>query len=618
MERLWKVLNAIPELPPIPYQSPYPIYPNGSFREDYRCGEDYWKDYNYLAPNGKTALCDPEVRPCCSADGWCGITPLHCICKECEDFRLANGSFYVPPATTPRPPAPVALWQASASHQGLRSKMQTLRRAWDTLSNKMNEKPNRRKRQINVNVDFSKTIGAVVNGLSNLIHGTTMQRIKKDQARMIINIQTNSADISSIKKALAAVQLSVNNNIDRINFIDATIQMGDVINNLWRHIVDATDAIPWLAQGILTTKALSIPEASSGLGSLQQKVAAEGLVLATENTLELYGLDCSYYQERSNTKVYHVMVHIPAYWRKHAMTLFEVLAFPFQTDSSYAYPDPPTPRYLGLTEGLPRDREAVTLKENDLERCFRTSALSPTYVCSTPTIKNLQTCLPMLFDDPGSSPEPCNMKNEPPAPDYQWTRTNQLALFLPNRSPIYNTCRDKSNSELMGIHLISLTPGCYVHTPEWTFAAHKPVDRHDLLKNGRLVVNVTRTRNLTSITSKNDLRRFKDLAQPTLATTTLATPISRILMTPPEGQKLLLIGVASIIIAVIGAAAAIGLYIYFGIRVRAGLRDAQIPEDTPSLYSHLPPGDDAITPVFIPPPEAIYHEIRPTKTALPS
>jgi len=34
--------------------------------------------------------CDPKGQfPCCSSGGWCGMTPQHCTCKGCVDYRQA-------------------------------------------------------------------------------------------------------------------------------------------------------------------------------------------------------------------------------------------------------------------------------------------------------------------------------------------------------------------------------------------------------------------------------------------------------------------------------------------------------------------------------------------------
>ncbi|XP_066277311.1 kremen protein 2-like isoform X1 [Branchiostoma lanceolatum] len=52
------------------------------WREDYQCGPDY------PAEDGNPAECDPDgIYPCCSPYSWCGITPDHCDCPGCTDYR---------------------------------------------------------------------------------------------------------------------------------------------------------------------------------------------------------------------------------------------------------------------------------------------------------------------------------------------------------------------------------------------------------------------------------------------------------------------------------------------------------------------------------------------------
>ena len=56
------------------------------WRLDSQCGEGVM---NPSYPGGpEWATCDPEgVYPCCSDAGWCGITPNHCTCNGCIDYR---------------------------------------------------------------------------------------------------------------------------------------------------------------------------------------------------------------------------------------------------------------------------------------------------------------------------------------------------------------------------------------------------------------------------------------------------------------------------------------------------------------------------------------------------
>lgn len=51
-----------------------------------RCGPDF------PFPNGQPGRCDARVSqdkvgPCCSGEGWCGSSPLHCECDNCVNYR---------------------------------------------------------------------------------------------------------------------------------------------------------------------------------------------------------------------------------------------------------------------------------------------------------------------------------------------------------------------------------------------------------------------------------------------------------------------------------------------------------------------------------------------------
>eukprot|EP00058_Branchiostoma_floridae_P006882 XP_002592370.1 hypothetical protein BRAFLDRAFT_106230 [Branchiostoma floridae] len=57
----------------------------GAWRDDLRCGA------RYPAPNGQSAICNPDGKyPCCAPSGWCGKTTAHCSCSRCVDYRKAS------------------------------------------------------------------------------------------------------------------------------------------------------------------------------------------------------------------------------------------------------------------------------------------------------------------------------------------------------------------------------------------------------------------------------------------------------------------------------------------------------------------------------------------------
>ena len=50
-------------------------------RKDHRCGS------KFPIKDGSPSQCDPSELYCCSSWGFCGITPEHCECPECIDYR---------------------------------------------------------------------------------------------------------------------------------------------------------------------------------------------------------------------------------------------------------------------------------------------------------------------------------------------------------------------------------------------------------------------------------------------------------------------------------------------------------------------------------------------------
>ncbi|XP_077981951.1 uncharacterized protein LOC144436957 [Glandiceps talaboti] len=52
------------------------------WRNDMRCGDGFSSLSIHIAE------CDPySSSPCCSTNGWCGNSAIHCDCKDCVDYR---------------------------------------------------------------------------------------------------------------------------------------------------------------------------------------------------------------------------------------------------------------------------------------------------------------------------------------------------------------------------------------------------------------------------------------------------------------------------------------------------------------------------------------------------
>ncbi|XP_078577416.1 uncharacterized protein LOC144862632 [Branchiostoma floridae x Branchiostoma japonicum] len=73
-----RIQAAPPAVPPAQHAP-------GAWRDDLRCGA------RYPAPNGQSAICNPDGKyPCCAPSGWCGKTTAHCACSRCVDYRKAS------------------------------------------------------------------------------------------------------------------------------------------------------------------------------------------------------------------------------------------------------------------------------------------------------------------------------------------------------------------------------------------------------------------------------------------------------------------------------------------------------------------------------------------------
>ncbi|XP_078699837.1 uncharacterized protein LOC144926708 [Branchiostoma floridae x Branchiostoma belcheri] len=58
------------------------LKPFKKWRDDLKCGP------GFRTEDGYPAECNPDSRnPCCSPHNWCDVTPKHCDCRGCIDYR---------------------------------------------------------------------------------------------------------------------------------------------------------------------------------------------------------------------------------------------------------------------------------------------------------------------------------------------------------------------------------------------------------------------------------------------------------------------------------------------------------------------------------------------------
>ena len=61
------------------------VPPERRWRDDFQCGP------SFPLSDGSPMECNGEgTNPCCSPYGWCDVTPAHCDCDGCIDYRTAG------------------------------------------------------------------------------------------------------------------------------------------------------------------------------------------------------------------------------------------------------------------------------------------------------------------------------------------------------------------------------------------------------------------------------------------------------------------------------------------------------------------------------------------------
>ena len=336
-------------------------------------------------------------------------------------------------------------------------------------------KNTRSRRSINVNVDLSQAIGTVFEGLSNLVSGSSIKQLRKNQDAIIAatsqleaDLRTATARSQAFEHEIAKLEMATVS-FERTHRLDALSRNGlAYLEHLEGSLVRLSDALLLLNAGRISPAILSTKDANIALAQLERKVTAKGQHVAIKHGFDIFTLAASFTIDGSHL---HVLVHIPAYEHDRALPLYEWPNLPIFFPPNLVQITN-VPRFMGLSTGLITDRRAVFM--DSMTDCLEMRARE--WVCPHAAIlKNVSAaCLPALFLSPALDPKTtCQWKTLTASKIYHSRAFNdQMVIFFPHPTRVATICGANSSVDTFsGTVVTSIKPGCTIDTPSWKFTA---------------------------------------------------------------------------------------------------------------------------------------------------
>ena len=385
---------------------------------------------------------------------------------------------------------PIVAKRLKILNHNCKSQIQNMNTTLNEINNGFNELTTltRNKRQIGVGIAAigGSIIGSVITSLFSQFHSSTLTDILDKRVNVLtarvdtnaIQITQNQADIKQINKTLSYI----NHELGLMLQTDKELEF-EVISIFTNLLMDEqaikinilADAITQIFAGKLHRGLISTEGLIQAFLQLKNQAQNKGLLVGSQNTYELYQLPTSFVFNQE-TKVLHVVLHVPLYREAHILTLYRYVPIPILLPSSQ------NPTFIELKPSktyLARSRDGTltrTLSLAELEDCL---SMGHAYFCDDQALEKPKqhNCLNNLFS--GINKDTFNLCDSHLLPYASaLTRINITTYLLTESSPtIANSeCLSTKSPRTstipipIGTHYLNIDPNCTTSTEKWVIS----------------------------------------------------------------------------------------------------------------------------------------------------
>lgn len=360
-----------------------------------------------------------------------------------------------------------------------RAKLDTVLETFDptTYSGHPHLQDNRVKRFV-VASTFSMLVGGILGslltgfGLKTLIsvieRKTDVLAAEIEEQEMLIHRTVDNVNI--INKTLAEVIGTVDSQIrqqDDVNADFVSLYSGWFVTEDLRDIQTTVDGIIAAHHGHFSHKLVHSRALQTAVNQVRSKALHKGRELGIQTYADCYGLPTSYLYD-SESKVIHLILHIPMYAMSNNLDLYTYVPTPIVWNNGTD--DSP---FVEVTSGdqqhiaVSADRTMYrTFTADELEDCYK---IADMHFCADLAVYKIQrpSCLlGLLLNQISVIREYCKINTHKPSSRVVRLNATTYALMSPFSDSMSMSCNgeDRNSKIFKGTTFVHLDPGCSVNT----------------------------------------------------------------------------------------------------------------------------------------------------------
>ena len=348
-------------------------------------------------------------------------------------------------------------------------------------SNKAQHQHNRFKRMGDLRLDLHP--GAVVKelfeGVNNILSLPTLKKVARDTQLQAVSLSRMNQSLAIIDNRLDTFDAQVAELFAhawksimaleiRIDIQKRKMELRILIRDITTNVRNIIRSLPSLNKGIITHDLIPAEEVEQIFEILQTDANKHGQKLTVHKYMDLYLAKASFYITKD--LVIRIIWSTTTVSATTTMDLYEWINVPIQFEDDY-FKLTNVPTHIGLSNGLNQNRQAMEIW--NIDDC-KDDYHDGEYICNAkiPVLKNISdSCLASILASKTTVQCEADKLLEPIQPEYYWISTGMLALFLPERSPIYHKCdgEDGRKTFHQGIILQNIGESCSLETQRWKF-----------------------------------------------------------------------------------------------------------------------------------------------------
>ena len=319
----------------------------------------------------------------------------------------------------------------------------------------------RYRREININLDVGQAISSFWNGVTQIFYGTNIKETQRAVTNLAVKVEHLQDYVKDYSQKVTVLMEKLSTTMFSKISAAESAQLAFMILDEAEESLDLLGAaLTPILQGFIPSVVMDAASIVHIFETVQENVAAKGLILGINDPNEIFTLKTTTYQRNGN---WELLLSLPTMMLEDKMEGFQLINFPkIQNDvpliwdveealfaaSPMIYPD-----HISYVQ-IPRQQLSETCTEYE-----------SVYLCHAP-IKHTPSCLSDLFHNKTNH---CSPKRAEDVPTLVTTSKNLFFFFLNETRVLLDCPHHHQKVILKGLYTIEDKPHCKISTADFTY-----------------------------------------------------------------------------------------------------------------------------------------------------